>query len=909
MADTPRLDLPYLSASQAQKEIMHNVSLDRLDLLVQCVVLDRNLATPPASPTLGDAYIVGAAPTGVWVGHANDLALYINLQWQFIAPLPGFQCWVLDEAVQVGWSGSAWTITASGGAGATTLLGLTDTPDAYAGQAGKTLLVNPGETAMVFGTTAGSAPVDATYIVSSSNTTLTAERVVTDNGQITWDVSTAGQLKAGLVVHGVTLDKLPQQPEGTLLGRGGTLEVVDDVQVITVGAGLALTGTTLSATGGGAGSSDFLGLSDTPDSYSGQAGKMALVNTGETGLEFSPPVPGPAGPEGPAGPPGQSAGRIFYLVPSDASDIAGYKTLLESPSPGAEVTIPVSCTGTGDVAIGSFATEPGVPGDVPWPPGTVFRRIFASTSAGSARLHVEVYKRVAAGTETLVRSEFSPAFSNTTAVLQDWTVILPYPGVAMTATDRLVCKVYAQRVSGPGTITVTGYFEGTSGSHIQTTISAGAQGPVGPPGPAGASTFLALTDSPDSYAGQAGKGVTVNGAATGLEFTTAVTGSYDLGLTWAGTLPVSQVLLRYPFPRAVDFPAGLTGSRGVAATAATALTSLDLRKNGTSVGSVQYAAGATTATFAMASATSCAAGDVLTVHAPGTADATLADLGLSLAGTRAVAAGEMGATTFLGLTDTPDVYASNALKILRVNAGATATEFGPVLGSMAQQDASAVAITGGSATLADLDVDGLTLRVDQVNHRVGLGTATPSVLLDVAGQTRLSVPSAINAAPQSNISLRFHYQKSGMAAGMWCQPTENDAASTPALLFTNVAGTSVGSIVTSATTTAYNTTSDRRLKEAFAALTDGLATVRALRPWRFRWRATGELGTGFVAEEVQPLVPQAVTGIPGAVDAQGQVVPMGLDASKLLPHLVAAVQELAQQVQALTARLAALEGP
>ena len=222
---------------------------------------------------------------------------------------------------------------------------------------------------------------------------------------------------------------------------------------------------------------------------------------GETGAQGEPGLEGPEGPEGPpgdtgpqgpqgetgpAGPQGaagQSAGRIFYYAPSDASDISGYKTLLESPSPGAEVAIPVTCTGTADVLVGNFVTEPGVPGEVPWPAGTVFRRIFAAVSGGSARLHVEVYKRASNGAETLVRSEFSPPFTNTAAALQDWTVILPYPGIAMTATDRLVSKVYAARVSGPGSITVTCWFEGQYGSHIQTTISAGAQGPPGPPGP------------------------------------------------------------------------------------------------------------------------------------------------------------------------------------------------------------------------------------------------------------------------------------------------------------------------------------------------------------------------------------------------------------------------------------------
>jgi len=109
---------------------------------------------------------------------------------------------------------------------------------------------------------------------------------------------------------------------------------------------------------------------------------------------------------------------------------------------------------------------------------------------------------------------------------------------------------------------------------------------------------------------------------------------YDLGLTWVGTLPTSQIMLRYPFPRAVTFPSGLTDSRGVAAIAATGAKVIDLRKNGSNVGSINFAAGATTATFTMASATSFAVGDVLTVVAPASADATLADLGISLAGTR-----------------------------------------------------------------------------------------------------------------------------------------------------------------------------------------------------------------------------------------------------------------------------------
>lgn len=109
---------------------------------------------------------------------------------------------------------------------------------------------------------------------------------------------------------------------------------------------------------------------------------------------------------------------------------------------------------------------------------------------------------------------------------------------------------------------------------------------------------------------------------------------YDIGITFAGAPTASEVLVRYPFPRAVVFPAGLTGSQGWAATAATAQADFDIQKNGASVGTMTFAASGNTASFTMASETSFAQGDVLTVVAPGTADSTLADLGVALVGTR-----------------------------------------------------------------------------------------------------------------------------------------------------------------------------------------------------------------------------------------------------------------------------------
>lgn len=108
--------------------------------------------------------------------------------------------------------------------------------------------------------------------------------------------------------------------------------------------------------------------------------------------------------------------------------------------------------------------------------------------------------------------------------------------------------------------------------------------------------------------------------------------SYVSG-AWTGKPGAGQVVERYIFATSVTFPAGLGGSYGSAGAAATAAASFALAKNGSNVGTMAWAAGATAATFTMGAATTFAGGDVLAVTAPATQDATLADLAWTLAGT------------------------------------------------------------------------------------------------------------------------------------------------------------------------------------------------------------------------------------------------------------------------------------
>jgi len=119
--------------------------------------------------------------------------------------------------------------------------------------------------------------------------------------------------------------------------------------------------------------------------------------------------------------------------------------------------------------------------------------------------------------------------------------------------------------------------------------------------------------------------------------------------------------------------------------------------------------------------------------------------------------------------------------------------------------------------------------------------------------------------------------------------------------------TQVGSITTNTSSTAYNTSSDYRLKENVRPMISGLATVSALKPVTYDWVRDKSQGEGFIAHELQGVIPQAVTGEKDAVNDDGSIRPQGVDYSKIVVHLVAAIQELSAKNDALEAANAAFE--
>jgi len=147
----------------------------------------------------------------------------------------------------------------------------------------------------------------------------------------------------------------------------------------------------------------------------------------------------------------------------------------------------------------------------------------------------------------------------------------------------------------------------------------------------------------------------------------------------------------------------------------------------------------------------------------------------------------------------------------------------------------------------------------------------------------------------------------GTGSSGWVQNNINSGtASTASIVFTNGNGV-VGSILTSGSATTYSTSSDYRLKEDVAPMTGALATVALLKPVTYKWKIDGTAGQGFIAHELQAVVPDCVGGEKDAVDEDGNPQYQGVDTSFLVATLTAAIQEQQALIISLTARIAALE--
>jgi len=209
----------------------------------------------------------------------------------------------------------------------------------------------------------------------------------------------------------------------------------------------------------------------------------------------------------------------------------------------------------------------------------------------------------------------------------------------------------------------------------------------------------------------------------------------------------------------------------------------------------------------------------------------------------------------------------------------------------------------GGTTGADLRYDGAAnnfiidtsdvsnaLVIKRTDGNVGLGTTSPSTKFDVvAGSGRAATFQTNNSGGvQDVVNIGNLANANYSAIRFWNQGPYT--------------GTVIGSISCTTSSTAFNTSSDYRLKENVVDLTGATARLKQLKPKRFNFIVDPDTTVdGFLAHEAATVVPEAITGSKDEVDADGNAVMQGIDQSKLVPLLVKTIQEL-------EARITALEG-
>jgi hypothetical protein len=139
--------------------------------------------------------------------------------------------------------------------------------------------------------------------------------------------------------------------------------------------------------------------------------------------------------------------------------------------------------------------------------------------------------------------------------------------------------------------------------------------------------------------------------------------------------------------------------------------------------------------------------------------------------------------------------------------------------------------------------------------------------------------------------------------GVVSNETANTANATFFIASNN--GSTIGAITRVGSTSAvvYATTSDYRLKENVQPMSGALAAVQQLKPCTYTWKSGGESAQGFIAHELQEVVPDCVVGEKDAVDADGNPKYQQIDTSFLVATLTAAIQELKAELDAVKAQL------
>jgi hypothetical protein len=179
--------------------------------------------------------------------------------------------------------------------------------------------------------------------------------------------------------------------------------------------------------------------------------------------------------------------------------------------------------------------------------------------------------------------------------------------------------------------------------------------------------------------------------------------------------------------------------------------------------------------------------------------------------------------------------------------------------------------------------------------RMGVGTASPGRKLHVQGSDNTTI--YIESTTSDNNGMVILNANTNQYWGNGYHEF---------MMFQNQ-GTTIGQIVApNGSSVSYNTTSDYRLKKDLKPF-NGLELINRLKTYDFAWKTDDSRMYGFMAHELQDVIPYLVTGQKDAVDSNGKIIPQTLDYSKLTPILVKAIQEQEKQINQLAKEKETLE--
>ena len=181
--------------------------------------------------------------------------------------------------------------------------------------------------------------------------------------------------------------------------------------------------------------------------------------------------------------------------------------------------------------------------------------------------------------------------------------------------------------------------------------------------------------------------------------------------------------------------------------------------------------------------------------------------------------------------------------------------------------------------------------IDETGN-VGIGITTPAATLNVVAdpgdnESLVVFQNNHGDVDDNDIILKLQFS------------ADTDASDGHFIQFADNNHTNMGAIVADSATASAAAHSDYRSKENISLMSSGLTEVNNLKPSKFNFKNYSKVMNGFIAHEVQEVIPGAVFGVKDAVDDNGDIKPQLLAMEKLIPFIVKAIQELSAKVTAL----------